>query len=88
MEIRYPERGRKQKVFSYHNSYLLKFGNKIPREGTETNIPDALPNKKSEYLEIRYPERGRKQMKEFKSTDVILNLEIRYPERGRKQLYL
>ena len=37
LEIRYPERGRKlfhRFLIGYH--YITQFGNKIPREGTET----------------------------------------------------
>ena len=42
LEIRYPERGRKL-VFVFilhHFNSFFKFGNKIPREGTETELLD------------------------------------------------
>ena len=35
LEIRYPERGRKLITYECMEAHLL-FGNKIPREGTET----------------------------------------------------
>ena len=39
LEIRCPERGRKQYTVSVNISYHCTiFGNKMPREGTETNI--------------------------------------------------
>ena len=38
LEIRYPERGRKLIVVSYQEKRFGEFGNKIPREGTETNL--------------------------------------------------
>ena len=37
LEIRYPERGRKQLSYFGVNYFPLLFGNKIPREGTETS---------------------------------------------------
>ena len=36
LEIRYPERGRKQFSLYLFTNSLFIFGNKIPREGTET----------------------------------------------------
>ena len=36
LEIRYPERGRKLVNNYFYNSSKPLFGNKIPREGTET----------------------------------------------------
>ena len=61
LEIRCPERGRK--LISFTNVFIFhKFGNKMPREGTETrrnrtaDAPTAYI-----HLEIRCPERGRKQ---------------------------
>ena len=40
LEIRYPERGRKQCSTKSYIQRLFLFGNKIPREGTETKQPD------------------------------------------------
>ena len=37
LEIRYPERGRKQVNYMVKILKTVLFGNKIPREGTETN---------------------------------------------------
>ena len=61
LEIRYPERGRKHQYLSSTNDFHLArlFGNKIPREGTETVVYRASSCFHN-YLEIRYPERGRK----------------------------
>ena len=42
--------------------HYAQFGNKIPREGTETESYPYLQVRKVRYLEIRYPERGRKQV--------------------------
>ena len=36
LEIRYPERGRKLSAVLWGSSVAVIFGNKIPREGTET----------------------------------------------------
>ena len=36
LEIRYPERGRKQEELIFFTLCCHEFGNKIPREGTET----------------------------------------------------
>ena len=41
LEIRYPERGRKP-LFTFQGTTKIAFGNKIPREGTETNIYTSL----------------------------------------------
>ena len=57
LEIRYPERGRKLYLF-HVPSFLPIFGNKIPREGTETGFLQYIFFLFD--LEIRYPERGRK----------------------------
>ncbi len=38
LEIRYPERGRKLSVYRMHGIKSMQFGNKIPREGTETKL--------------------------------------------------
>ena len=60
LEIRCPERGRKRS--NGHNICrvaLHLFGNKMPREGTETYM--LLQHKNlNHHLEIRCPERGRK----------------------------
>ena len=65
----------------------IEFGNKIPREGTETSSAVSLTRVLAVYnLEIRYPERGRKPL--FGIKLIIMqfrHLEIRYPERGRKR---
>ena len=36
LEIRYPERGRKHATSKLISHPVIAFGNKIPREGTET----------------------------------------------------
>ena len=59
LEIRYPERGRKRKPSTSFSFGMALFGNKIPREGTETFITIAIIDQ-CNHLEIRYPERGRK----------------------------
>ena len=62
LEIRYPERGRKLIVTnSVDITDVLIFGNKIPREGTETVPEYSTIILLALHLEIRYPERGRKQ---------------------------
>ena len=38
LEIRYPERGRKPVKTTKPGFVSIKFGNKIPREGTETGL--------------------------------------------------
>ena len=61
LEIRYPERGRKPSSLSSSSiSSILSFGNKIPREGTETVSGRYGNIRRRHDLEIRYPERGRK----------------------------
>ena len=60
LEIRYPERGRKPGLF-FLSLVPLLFGNKIPREGTETHH-ENLYIELWRNLEIRYPERGRKHI--------------------------
>ena len=48
LEIRYPERGRK--LFSSHFALMrLEFGNKIPREGTETEYLKPSRHKKLKF---------------------------------------
>ena len=42
LEIRYPERGRKQKIIRCTCSTAEIFGNKIPREGTETLLRTSV----------------------------------------------
>ena len=42
LEIRYPERGRKQCSVFLQSHRLIIFGNKIPREGTETVITSYI----------------------------------------------
>ena len=42
LEIRYPERGRKFHVYSSFLKIKFKFGNKIPREGTEIRLEAIL----------------------------------------------
>ena len=60
MEIRCPERGRKPSIAATGiDNLYVQFGNKMPREGTETDW--AFQPKEFRYLEIRYPERGRKR---------------------------
>ncbi len=61
LEIRYPERGRKHLSTCMNSETLYLFGNKIPREGTETFKVIMSPIYIL-HLEIRYPERGRKQV--------------------------
>ena len=90
LEIRYPERGRKLLYSSsLINSDQYIFGNKIPREGTETEKASdfSSPNLFSKF--------GNKIPREGTETHYFLfschtltpsYLEIRYPERGRKQL--
>ena len=61
LEIRCPERGRKRsRNFSSDIPYSSSFGNKMPREGTETNFFILFPPFSLFHLEIRCPERGRK----------------------------
>ena len=60
MEIRYPERGRKLELMKRNITQQKLFGNKIPREGTETLFYPLIEFIPVFNLEIRYPERGRK----------------------------
>ena len=59
LEIRCPERGRKLSLSS-SIQIVTQFGNKMPREGTETVRVALLQYIFLYYLEIRCPERGRK----------------------------
>ena len=63
LEIRCPERGRKLFFRISFSHTVCKFGNKMPREGTETTFTSHfLSNNSSKHnLEIRCPERGRKR---------------------------
>ena len=80
LEIRYPERGRKLLYSSsLINSDQYIFGNKIPREGTETHyFLFSCHTLTPSYLEIRYPERGRKQL------PYSILSQIKLPEFGNK----
>ena len=60
LEIRCPERGRKQFTTISPKTTFLIFGNKMPREGTETNQKFCCMCLNWNNLEIRCPERGRK----------------------------
>ena len=44
LEIRYPERGRKQVNYMVKILKTVLFGNKIPREGTETHTRHQYKN--------------------------------------------
>ena len=44
LEIRCPERGRKQYTLKSLCSPFTSFGNKMPREGTETEVWDSVPD--------------------------------------------
>ena len=87
LEIRCPERGRKHCPCCLTSIYL-PFGNKMPREGTETFFHPFNDRRRIDNLEIRCPERGRKQF--FQNNRIVFSfyLEIRCPERGRKPLLL
>ena len=62
LEIRCPERGRKLFfVNEFQITCDVEFGNKMPREGTETEITANNKTKFFINLEIRCPERGRKR---------------------------
>ena len=87
LEIRCPERGRKPTPPKSMTTQPV-FGNKMPREGTETSAKLISLFTSAFYLEIRCPERGRKPyFEKLMLTKYITYLEIRCPERGRK-LYL
>ena len=60
------------------------FGNKMPREGTETETKMSDRKAQAEDSEIRCPERGRKPSSFVKSSGVLNfnDSEIRCPERG------
>ena len=83
LEIRCPERGRKQESNLRYTVWLFVFGNKMPREGMETLILKYS-------LEIFSPfQFGNKMPREGTETfsrrykDNRANLEIRNPVRGR-----
>ena len=60
LEIRCPERGRKHFSSISFNYFISLFGNKMPREGTETLFLTFFFPPEFPHLEIRCPERGRK----------------------------
>ena len=75
LEIRCPERGRKLFfVNEFQITCDVEFGNKMPREGTETIADFSLSLIFSPNLEIRCPERGRNFM--------VLELSLQNDERG------
>ena len=78
-------RKRVRKASKIAGSGGQQFGNKMPREGTETRSADPLKYSHKN-LEIRCPERGRKPNFSFSLKYCWQHLEIRCPERGRKLL--
>ena len=83
LEIRCPERGRKRVITYQKRITPCLFGNKMPREGTETIALVTI-----RFLAILF---GNKMPREGTETDWAFQpkefryLEIRYPERGRKR---
>ena len=67
----------------YRRRIFQVFGNKIPREGTETTTSFLLP-KWSVLFGNKIPREGTETPKVIHSVNLIIDLEIRYPERGRK----
>ena len=84
LEIRYPERGRKQSHGRYETAaFYLEI--RYPERGRKLNdLMDLIKKLFGNNLEIRYPERGRKRLFKVYNLIACYNLEIRYPERGRK----
>ena len=81
-------RKRVRKASKIAGSGGQQFGNKMPREGTETRSADPLKYSHKN-LEIRCPERGRKLLCQLiVCISVVTDLEIRCPERGRKHYIL
>ena len=72
LEIRCPERGRKPQHNPFLPSQNIQFGNKMPREGTETRVVGSLYIIYYINLEIRCPERGRKHTVAFAVVNVIV----------------
>ena len=86
LEIRYPERGRKQQVH-FFNVLVIRFGNKIPREGTETR-PEGRFEKASVEFGNKIPREGTETGISTKVLFLMASyLEIRYPKRGRKPFF-
>ncbi len=85
LEIRCPERGRKRYLSTAVNSLVVfVFGNKMPREGTETISPH-LASEISVPFGNKMPREGTETLLQlFAYIQQDNNLEIRCPERGRK----
>ena len=89
LEIRCPERGRKRYLSTAVNSLVVfVFGNKMPREGTETISPH-LASEISVPFGNKMPREGTETLLQlFAYIQQDNNLEIRCPERGRKHIPL
>ena len=86
LEIRYPERGRKRFDIICYAIIENGFGNKIPREGTETQaiiFPTIL---NVSIFGNKIPREGTETITFILLSITTIHLEIRYPERGRKRL--
>ena len=86
LEIRCPERGRKLCLVCYFNHSLIQFGNKMPREGTETLTVMYSPfiSHATTSFGNKMPREGTETCMFSNVTKLISDLEIRCPERGRK----
>ena len=84
LEIRYPERGRKPNSVLNGTNIKALFGNKIPREGTETFSVPAFNVKPHALFGNKIPREGTETEKISIFMISVYYLEIRYPERGRK----
>ena len=85
LEIRYPERGRKL-YYMIEELETKAFGNKIPREGTETFHYNVFETLFYHYLEIRYPERGRKPARGMHGVDSMKSFGNKIPREGTETI--
>ena len=81
-----PREGTETKVALCVENTFLSFGNKMPREGTETVYSEKTISKSYRHLEIRCPERGRKLIS-FTNVFIFHKFGNKMPREGTETVY-